>query len=123
MKKKSASKMSDDLGSGIRIAVARHYGSNPAEYERRGVLDSVSSRVNDVAMVTSGKLAENLKSFSEQFGSALAAVGEGAGAYEIDEIKVIVELGVEGEVTLLGSGVSTSGKAGVEMTFRRKVEK
>lgn len=88
--------------------------------ERRGILDDAGGRLQSVAVVTSESLAKNLKAFSEQFGKALAAVDKVEGGFDLDEIKVSVELGVEGEITVLGVGASASGKAGLEMVFKRR---
>lgn len=103
------------IENGIRVAIAPAGGAEAT----RGMLDNAGRKLDSVVLIASDKLARNLKAFSEQFGAALASLAKVSGDYRLDEVKVKVELGVEGQITLLGSGASASGKAGLEMTFKR----
>lgn len=85
----------------------------------RGVLDTASNKLNSVALVASDKLAENFQLFAEKFGKALSSIANATGKYHLDEVKVSIELGVEGEVTLVGAGASASGGATLELVFKR----
>lgn len=87
--------------------------------DTRGMLDDSTSKVGKYTLVASEKLAEHLKSFGSQFGKALEAVDELTGRYQLDEVTVSLEITAEGQVAILGSGVTAGGTAGLELTFKR----
>jgi hypothetical protein len=86
----------------------------------RGILENSGSRLTTVATVATDQLANNLEAFAAKFSKILEAITAGPnGGFSLDEITISVEVGVEGEVKLLGSGASASGSAGIDMVFRR----
>lgn len=88
--------------------------------EERGILEGVGKQLGKTVEMSSERLAEAFSTFSERFAKAIAAMGDSAGPFTLDEIKVSVELGLNGEMKLLGNGVTASGGSGLELTFKRK---
>ena len=85
----------------------------------RSLLDDAYSKVETTIDISVDKMSEQLRAFSEKFGKVVSSITDAGGNYCLDEVKVMVEIGVEGKITLLGSGASASGSAGIELTFKK----
>jgi hypothetical protein len=72
--------------------------------------------------VKAGKLATQMSQFvgvvSHLFNHVQKQVKPEAGI-QLDEITLTVEIGSEGEIKLLGTGVKTAGKGAIELKFKR----
>jgi hypothetical protein len=90
------------------------------ESSRRGAGDSVRRIVE--SRVSIELLQANLGGFLETIRELLANQATRAGAFELDEIALSVEIGADGELKLLGSGVGVHGTSGLQLTWRRGVE-
>lgn len=103
--------------AGIRISTVQI--SDTSKEGTRGILQPTSRLVTSATTVAAEKLAQQLSEFRAQFSTVLDAMDEPAGRYQIHEVKVTLELSAEGEISILGSGVTAGGKAGLELTFKR----
>jgi hypothetical protein len=88
-----------------------------ARSERRGLGDATRRLVEE--RVSVDVLKANLGAFVEAIRELLAGQATQAGAFELQEIGLSVEIGADGELKLLGSGVSVSGSSGLQLTWRR----
>lgn len=113
-KTKSAKSTSENHG-GIFISSLGGKSNLPT----RGVLGDARTKVSNLTIVAADKLADHMKSFSSQFGQALSSISDIGGNFHLDEVKVSLEITAEGQVAIMGSGISTGGTAGVELTFKR----
>jgi hypothetical protein len=86
---------------------------------KRGPMESASKLPRKMLSISSAQLASALTEFVERFGTAIEEAGRLAGQYALDEIKVNVEIGLKGEITLLGNSVTGTGGSGLELKFKR----
>jgi hypothetical protein len=67
------------------------------------------------------QLQQNFKRFLGNLEQIFLDVGQGkVGDFLLDEVTFSVEIGAEGEIKLLGTGVGVSGSSGVSFTLRRQ---
>jgi hypothetical protein len=91
-----------------------------AESGRRGTGDSVRRIVE--SRVSVEVLQANLGGFVETIRDLLDRQATRAGAFELDEVALSVEIGADGELKLLGAGVGVHGSSGIQLTWRREPE-
>lgn len=60
-----------------------------------------------------------LKIFLASMNTALSGVPPLLGEYKVDEIELSLEVGAEGELSLLGTGGKLTGKSGITLTLKR----
>jgi hypothetical protein len=84
---------------------------------RRGVGDPVRRIVE--SRVSVGQVQANLARFLDAVRAMLAEQSTQAGAFELDEIALGVEISASGEFKVLGSGVAVEGTSGITLTWRR----
>ncbi|WP_019498187.1 hypothetical protein [Pseudanabaena sp. PCC 6802] len=92
----------------------------------RGINPYASSTVSGEELKDSRIKAEKLEAQMSQFvrvvsrlfGSVQKQVEPQAGL-QLDEITLSVEIGGEGEIKLLGTGVKAAGKGAIELKFKR----
>jgi hypothetical protein len=90
------------------------------ESGRRGTADSVRRVVESHVSVE--VLQANLGGFVETIRDLLDRQATRAGAFELDEVALSVEIGADGALKLLGTGVGVHGSSGIQLTWRRERE-
>ena len=71
--------------------------------------------------VSTEVVRQNLQELLENLGATLEQAHEATlGKFELDEIKITLEMTASGKVSLLGLGGDVGSKGGISMTLRRK---
>jgi hypothetical protein len=84
---------------------------------RRGAGDAARRLVETHVSVE--VLQANLGGFIAAIRDLLTSQATRAGAFSLDEVGLSVEVGADGQVKLLGAGVSAHGTSGLHLTWRR----
>jgi hypothetical protein len=63
-------------------------------------------------------LQEKLSTFLRSMNTALGGIPALLGAYKVDEIELSLEIGAEGELSILGTGGKITGTSGITLTLK-----
>lgn len=65
-------------------------------------------------------LAENVREFLEKIEKIMAETPDEMGKFQLTEFTVSAEISATGSLSVLGTGVETTGSGGLEFKFERK---
>jgi hypothetical protein len=113
---------------GISIVTYEAVGSAPAARPRDAdeEQDATLSTVGDVfrsivrrkTTIAPESLQEKLSAFLRSMDTALGGIPALLGAYKVDEIELSLEIGAEGELSILGTGGKITGTSGITLTLK-----
>ena len=119
--------MSEDRKSEVPapIAIFTYDSIDPAEDDTAPTLDSSRGLVPRLfsprkTEVSAEELQRKLQTFLNSMTTALQGVPALLGGYKSEEIELSLEIGAEGELGLLGTGVKASGKSGITIKLKRQ---
>ena len=73
----------------------------------------------EVKDISTDKLAEEVDKFVRTFQRIISSIKTEIDRYHLDTVTISAEIGLEGELKVMGSGVKTSGKGGITFEFKR----
>jgi len=80
--------------------------------------DLVRGILRHKTTVTPESFQEKLSTFLKSMNTALGGIPSLLGAYKVDEIELSLEVGAEGELSLLGTGGKLTGTSGITLTLK-----
>ena len=99
----SGSRGSDDVGGG--------FGSNLVQQTRRSLSQRVQVNVEDLKR----EIGNLLSAVGDVFDQAQAESG-----LALEEVELSIEVGSEGQISILGSGGKVTGSGGIKLSFKRQ---
>jgi len=81
--------------------------------------DLISKLAPGRIQISPQTLQSKLKTFLMSMNTVLADVPLLLGDYGVEEIELSLEVGAEGELSLLGTGGKLTGKSGITLTLKR----
>jgi hypothetical protein len=99
------------------LIVADPAGHQPAGRAERGLSDTLAGR--GVSAVSTAMVKKNMQVFLGQLRDILDYGKERLGAFEVSRIEVSAQVGGDGRISLLGSGVEISVQGGIKFVLNR----